>query len=312
VGDRENLKYLYILTFADLKAVSPGALTHWKSSLLQELYIKTEEFLEKGKISEGILRDKVEKIRHMVMSELIKKYNRDEIEAFLEVFPLRDLLSNSFEDIIRYFEILKILEREKYYIAREDFPDKKYSKIIFAAMDVPGIFSKITGVLSSNNINILSAQINTMRNGKILDVFYVNDIVGEAITDSDRWSNTLKDLADVMENRIEVSDLVKHRFKPSIIKTKKRRELPVRVIIDNNSSDLYTLIEVYANDRPGLLYRITSTLSRLSLNICRAKISTKVDQVADVFYVTDLQGQKILGRDEIRKIRENLKSSIEN
>jgi len=312
VGDRENLKYLYILTFADLKAVSPGALTHWKSSLLQELYIKTEEFLEKGKISEGILRDKVEKIRHMVMSELIKRYNRDEIEAFLEVFPLRDLLSNSFEDIIRYFEILKILEREKYYIAREDFPDKKYSKIIFAAVDVPGIFSKITGVLSSNNINILSAQINTMRNGKILDVFYVNDIVGEAITDSDRWSNTLKDLADVMENRVEVSDLVKHRFKPSIIKTKKRRELPVRVIIDNNSSDLYTLIEVYANDRPGLLYRITSTLSRLSLNICRAKISTKVDQVADVFYVTDLQGQKILGRDEIRKIRENLKSSIEN
>ncbi len=310
VGDRENLKYLYILTFADLKAVSPHALTHWKSALLQELYIKTEEFLEKGRISENVLKDKIVKIQEDVRGELSKKYTRDEIEAFIDVFPIRNFLTNSVEDILKYFDILKYLEKEKYFISKDDYTDRRYSKIIFSAVDLPGIFSKITGVLSSNGINILSAQINTMRNGKILDVFYVNDVIGEAITDPLRWESTLKDLDDVMNGRIEVNTLISQRLKPSILKVKKRRDFPTRVVIDNHSSDLYTLIEVYTHDRPGVLYRITSTISSLSLNIYTAKISTKVDQVADVFYVSNLKGGKVLERSEIKHIRESLISAL--
>ncbi len=310
VGDRENLKYLYILTFADLKAVSPHALTHWKSALLQELYIKTEEFLEKGRISENVLKDKIVKIQQDVRDALGKKYTREDVEAFIDVFPIRNFLTNSVEDIIRYFEILKYLEKEKYFISKDDYPDRRFSKVIFSAVDSPGIFSKITGVLSSNGINILSAQINTMRNGKILDVFYINDVVGEAVTDPIRWENTLKDLDDVMNGRIEVDALVSQRLKPSILKVKKRRDLPTRVIIDNHSSDLYTLIEVYTHDRPGVLYKITSTISSLSLNIYTAKISTKVDQVADVFYVSDLSGRKVLERKKIKHIRESLLNAL--
>lgn len=312
VGDRENLKELYLLTFADLKAVSPAALTHWKSALLQELYIKAEEFLEKGKISESVLNEKIVKIQEEVKTKLREKYNKDEIDAFIEIFPVRDFLTNSIEDILQFFEILRILEKEKFYITKYDYPEQKFSKIIFAAVDMPGIFSKITGVLSANGINILSARINTLRNGRILDVFYVNDIVGDAITDGYRWENTIKDLADVMDGRIEITRLVQQRFKPSIIKTKKRRELPPKVVIDNHSSDLYTLVEVYANDRPGLLYTITSALSGLSLNICKAKISTKVDQAADVFYMNDLQGRKILDKKTIKNIRDTLITALKN
>lgn len=310
VGDRENLKNLFILTFADLKAVSPSALTHWKSSLLQELYIKTEEILEKGRISESVLMEKILKIQQEIRDNLSAKHTREEIEAFIDVFPVRNFLTNSIEDIIKYFEILKHLEHEKYFISKEDYPEKRYSKIIFAAVDSPGIFSKITGVLSSNGINILSAQINTMRNGKILDVFYVNDVIGEAVTDPLRWENTVHDLDDVVNGKIEIDKLVSQRLKPSILKIKKRRDSPTRIIIDNHSSDLYTLIEVYTQDRPGVLYKIASTISSLSLNIYTAKISTKVDQVADVFYVSDLKGGKILERREIKHIRESLLNAL--
>lgn len=310
VGDRERLKCLYILTYVDLKAVSPYALTHWKSSLLQELYIKAEELLEKGKISESVLNEKILAVQNQLRKELSKLYSRDEIESFLEIFPLKNFVDSRFEDLLKYFEIFKELENKKYYIFKEDYPEKKFSKIIFASVDAPGLFSKITGVLSSNGINILSAQINTMRNGRIIDVFYVNDIVGEAITDPLRWDKAIKDLEDVMEDRISVHELVASRMKPSILKVKKRAILPTRIVIDNHSSDLYTLIEIYTHDKPGLLYLITSTLSRLSLNICSAKISTKVDQVADVFYVTDLDGRKILLRKALKKIRDTLLEAI--
>lgn len=306
VGDRENLKNLFILTFADLKAVSPSALTHWKFSLLQELYIKTEEILEKGRISENVLKEKILRIQQDIRNNLSAKYTKEDIEAFIDVFPIRDFLTNTIEDIIKYFEILKYLEHEKYFISKDDYPEKRYSKVIFAAVDSPGIFSKITGVLSSNGINILSAQINTMRNGKILDVFYVNDVIDEAVTDPLRWDNTIHDLDNIVNGKIEVDKLVSQRLKPSILKIKKRRDTPTKIIIDNHSSDLYTLIEVYTQDRSGVLYKIASTISLLSLNIYTAKISTKVDQVADVFYVSNLKGGKILERSGIKHIRESL------
>jgi [protein-PII] uridylyltransferase len=310
VRDRENLKYLYILTFADLKAVSPNALTHWKSALLQELYIKTEEILEKGRISEHVLKERIVEIQQKIRDELSTKYSKEEVEAFIDVFPVRDFLTNSVEDIVKYFEILKDLEHKKYFISKVDYPEKRYSKVIFAAADSPGIFSKIAGTLSSNGINILSAQINTMRNGRILDVFYVNDVIGEAVSDPLRWDNTLNDLDDVINGRVEIDKLISQRLKPSILKVKKRRELPTRIVIDNHSSDLYTLIEVYTQDRPGVLYRIASTISSLALNIYRAKISTKVDQVADVFYVSNLKGGKILERSEIKKVKEKLFNAL--
>jgi len=81
--------------------------------------------------------------------------------------------------------------------------------------------------------------------------------------------------------------------------------------VDNDASDFYTIIEVYANDRPGLLYRATQKLFDLELSIAMARISTKVDQVVDVFYVQDLSGGKIADEEFIEKIKEELKKDLE-
>ncbi|HEY4716665.1 MAG TPA: [protein-PII] uridylyltransferase [bacterium] len=310
IGDRENLKIIYLLTFADLRSVGPDVWNYWKAALLQELYLKAEEVLEKGEFSSSVLEDAVMRIQEMVRAALLKKYSREECDNFIEIFPIKYFLVNSVDDIVRHFSVLKESRDETFMLQKEDFEDKKFSRIIFSAKDSPGLFSKVTGVLSSNGINILNAQINTLRNGRVLDVYHVNEITGEAVTDRSRWERTLKDFDDILNSRTDIKDLVASRIRSSILKNKIVSRLPARIIVDNGVSDLYTVIEVYSNDRPGLLYTITSTLSSLSLNICTAKISTKVDQVADVFYVSDLGGMKILGEGRLKKIKEALSVAL--
>ena len=88
-------------------------------------------------------------------------------------------------------------------------------------------------------------------------------------------------------------------------------EMPSRVVIDNNTSPHCTIIDVFAHDRPGLLYTATRAIFKLGLSVMLAKISTHLDQVVDVFYVTDAKGEKIHDGDRIRHIRDHLFETIQ-
>jgi [protein-PII] uridylyltransferase len=163
----------------------------------------------------------------------------------------------------------------------------------------------ITGVMSANGINILGAQIYTRSNGFALDILHVNKPVGGIIDDPTKWQKVQSDLTQVLEGRVKVSTLVKKRQKGlGSLPKQKRPRFPNRVDFDCDVSREHTVIDIFAHDKVGLLYMITRTLSELGLYIHVAKISTKVDQVADTFYVKDIFGQTISDeskREEIRK-----------
>jgi [protein-PII] uridylyltransferase len=190
-------------------------------------------------------------------------------------------------------------------------PASGYSDFTVCAHDMPGLFSRITGVMAANGVNILGAQINTSRNGKVLDILQVNSPQGMLITDQQRWQRVEAEMRLAIHGEVKVTDLVARRQRPTLLTSRPIPRFATRIEIDNEVSADYTVIDIYTHDKVGLLYLITSTLTRMGLYIGVSKISTKVDQVADVFYVRDIFGQKITAGDKLAEMTTQLKTAID-
>jgi [protein-PII] uridylyltransferase len=186
-----------------------------------------------------------------------------------------------------------------------------YSTFTICTLDTAGLFSMIAGVMAANGFNILGAQIHTSTNGKALDILQVNSPQGFTITDEVRWERMEEDLRQVIQGKVRVGELVEKRNRPTLLAEKVKPRFPTVIDIDNDVSSDYTVIDIYTHDKVGLLYRITSTLSELGLYIGVSKISTKIDQVADVFYVKDIFGHKITSDEKLLEVRQRLLAAID-
>ena len=311
MGTSETLKMLYLLTYADLKAVGPDIWTDWKAMLMEELYEKTFAVLERGDFKYEVGSDRVKKVRKDVLKLLENEYPSTVVKEELKALSIRNLLSNPPAVIAEEVRMLLALGDSPFLTRVQHAADGSYSNMTICTLDVPGLFSMITGVMAANGMNILGAQIHTSSNGKVLDVLQVNSPQGFIFTDPARWERMEKDLLQVIQGKIQVQTLVEKRHRPSILIEKVKPRFPTVIEIDNEVSDDYTVIDIYTHDKVGLLYSITSTLTRLGLYIGIAKISTKIDQVADVFYVKDIFGQKLTSEEKLVEIEQRLFKAID-
>ncbi|WP_224981996.1 [protein-PII] uridylyltransferase [Geomonas agri] len=307
----ENLKMLYLLTYADIKAVGPEVWTEWKALLLQELYEKAFTVLERGDFKLEASGDRVRRVKRTVFDLLADDYPGQLIKDELQALTTRHLLSYAPEVLSGHVRTLLEMPKKLLVLQLSHEVDRGYTNCTICTYDVPGLFSMITGVMAANGMNILGAQIHTNTNEKVLDILQVNSPQGFVITEESRWTRFETDLRQVLEGKIRVGQLVAKRNRPSILTEKAKPTVPARVEIDNEVSSDYTVIDIYAHDKVGLLYSITSTLTRLGLYIGVSKISTKVDQVADVFYVKNIFGQKITEPSKLEEIRKDLLAAVD-
>lgn len=307
----ENLKMLYLLTYADIRAVGTDVWTEWKAMLLQELYEKSFNVLERGDFHQEARSERVRKVKRMVLELLDDEYPVAAVKEELKAMTNRHLLSNSPTVIAEHVKLLLGLEHEKIITRLDHEHDGGYSNFTICTLDVPGLFSMITGVMAANGINILGAQVHTSSNGKALDILHVNSPQGFVITDDSRWNRLGEDLRQVLTGKVQVAALVAKRYRPTLLAERAKPKFPARVEIDNQVSSDYTVIDIYTHDKVGILYQITSALTELGLYIGVSKISTKVDQVADVFYVKDIFGHKITNQGRLDEIRERLLKAVE-
>lgn len=307
----ENLKMLYLLTFADIKAVGIDVWTEWKALLLQELYEKAFNVLERGDFKLEARSERVKNVKRKVLEILDGEYSASLMKEELKAMTTRHILSNPPRVVAEHVRVLLSLEHENLATRIAHESDGGYSNFTICTYDIPGLFSMITGVMAANGINILGAQIHTSTNGKALDILQVNSPQGFVITDESRWKRVEEDLREVLAGRVQVGALVARRQRPTLFAERAKPRFASRVDIDNEVSADYTVIDIYTHDKVGLLYRITSTLTDLGLYIGISKISTKVDQVADVFYVKDIFGQKISVPERLAEIKERLVLAVE-
>lgn len=308
----ENLKMLFLLTIADVRAVGSDVWTTWKAMLFNELYEKAFNILERGNfmLEAGTERVRTVRrtVREMVEYDIPATTAREELRAL----PTRYLLSTPLKTIADHLRLLVQLSEKDLVMQLQHEQESGFSSFTICTFDTNALFAKITGVMAANGINILGAQIFTGKNGKILDILQVNSAQGFLITDQNRWQKVEADMTDVLHGVVQVADLVNKRQRPTLLPAKSARQFPTRIEIDNQVSEEYTVIDIYAHDKVGLLYLITSTINQLGLYIGVSKISTKVDQVADVFYVRDIFGLKIVAEEKLEEIRTTLSWAIDD
>ncbi|MGH7853929.1 MAG: [protein-PII] uridylyltransferase [Candidatus Binatia bacterium] len=313
MGNVANLKALYLLTFADVKAVGPDVWNPWKASLLGELYVKTLNLLEeaeKGEFQRPDVRSALRRVQTRVRRELTKDYPDEKIDDFLETMPERYFLSTPESDIPAHFELMERFRGKRAEISVSHFPERDCTSVVICCQDRPGLFASITGVLTALQLDILNARIFTASDGRILDVFRISHHGrSEIVMGEQKWAKFRLALDGVLDGKIDVVNLV-GSSKPSQFSAKRAPKVSTVVNIDNDASDDFTIIEIFAEDRIGVLFTITHSLHRLGLLIHVAKISTNVDQVADVFYVTDQYGGKVIDAAAVETVREFLRQNL--
>lgn len=305
----EKLNMLFLLTFADVRAVGPEVWSKWKGALFQELYFKTLKVIERGRFEVGDIDEVIAKIKDEVKSHL-KGADDSKVEAYLKLLPPRYFLSNTAEMIAEHKKTVDALADEPVVMRTSQNKEAELSEITICTHDVFGLFSMITGVMAANSVNILDAHIFTLHNGVVLDILQVKSPIGEAITDKGKLEKIEKDLNDVITGSVRVEKLVE-RKRPSILDQKATPDVPTSIEIDNEVSETYTVIDIRTQDRLGLLYNISRLLTELGVYIVVAKITTKGEAAADIFYVNDIFGQKIFFDKRLAEITRTLYSALE-
>ena len=307
IGDAGRLTMLYLLTIADSKATGPSAWSDWKASLLSELYLSIKACLGAnchvaGGEPEGDEQG-VRWLRDQISVHLDGQPTRIDIHSL----PADYLLSFSLEAVLQHLRIhTDKAARLKQQVLLFPEPGGRSWLLLIMGPDKVGLLAKFCGVLALHNLTVLSAQIFTWPDGTVVDTLEVTPAFTRSFEEMD-WSAVERDLNLAVNYRLDVGYQLHERTQPQHYgSTRLVQQLERKVIIDNQTSQHYTLVEVYGGDSRGTLYQLTQTLADFGLTIHRARIATEVEQLIDVFYVKTQAGDKLSDPSVIAKVRMTL------
>ncbi len=298
IENTEKLAMLFLLSIADAMATGPTVWNDWKEALLLDLYLKISLLLDQKDSGESTLNTGIEWIRESVNKQFPK-------QCPIELSNLPDdyLLNFTPEEITDHILQSQTLTDNNLIVSAQD---KKTSwSLLIITKDRPGLLTKICGVIALNNLEMLASQIFTWPNGIAIDSIDVRPIHENTHANHD-WSLLKNDLHRAINFRLGLEYRLSRKQIPSSKKMSPAIKLPPKVILDNSTSERYTIIEVHTENRTGIMYNITRILTEFQINIYRAKISTRSDLVVDVFYVLDFYRKKITEKSFMEEIKQSL------
>lgn len=303
----DNLKKLYLLTFADMRSVAPKIWNNWHDMLLRDLYLQTLDVFEREAFVEEDVAERTARVKQRIAAVAADLSLGPVLGAFLRDMPDRYFLGTPEESVLHHLQLVRAMSDDPFISEVKHYPERQFSEFVVITPDRPGLFSMLTGILLSHGMNILTASINTSARGMALDVFRISHgDQAEAAQRPERWERVQVTLARVLTGEVDVERVVAESVRPSIFATRVVPRVPTEIEIDNEVSDHFTVLDVYTQDRVGVLFSIANALFHLGLSIHIAKITTNVDQVLDVFYVTDLQGRKLTDPEGLERVRADL------
>jgi [protein-PII] uridylyltransferase len=316
VGTAVRLGMLYLLSIADSKATGPSAWSEWKATLLQEMFLKMKPYLEHARFDPtraGIVESQVAQgvvwLREQVAALLAGEEDlRIDVEALFPDYLLSFAPVEVVNHILMHRDNYRLLRQKSLVTAVEK---SEYWSLLIMSTDQPGLLAKICGVMALNNLSVLNARIFTWHDGTVVDVLDVRPTDGIDFKEKN-WKKLNLDLDLAIAHRLGLS----HRLYQKLSGVYDRKREPAsrvvpRVVVDNETSEAYTIIEVYGSDREGQLYRITQTLADFGIHIHKAFIATEVEQLIDVFYVLDRSGMKIQDAEFKKEIESGVLHSVD-
>jgi [protein-PII] uridylyltransferase len=304
VGSPEVLRMLTALTAADVGAVGPGTWTRWKADLLGDLHFRTLGYLDGESPSR-----QAERTGKALAALLADREADDPVLRLAAQLPPSYLRSTEPRRIVDELAHLAPLPADGVFVATRWQPETATVAITVGTREsvAPGVFHRLTGALAMQRLEILAADIHTLDGGLVMDHFVVHDPDFSGQPPAER----LAEIADGVKASLKADDppAFMRRWNPFAPQTASAPAQPPRVLFDNESSSRSTILEVFADDSPGLLYALARAIFDAGLSVKAAKIGTYLDQVVDAFHVTDTAGRKITDPDRLAAIRGALETA---
>jgi [protein-PII] uridylyltransferase len=285
----------------------------WKAALLRDLYWRTESQLSGGLAAEG--RDARVKAAKEELKERLKDagWSAKDIAAHLRRGYPSYWSGLDGESHLRHARLVREAEASGAPLTIDTRIDRyrQATEVTVYTPDHPGLFSRIAGAMAVSGASITAARIFTLSNGMALDSFYVEDAHGGAFDQPGKLARLSAAIEQSLAGRLRPLQELQAQQSPIPSRFKVFKVSP-RVLIDNKASRSHTVIEVNGRDRPGLLYLVTTTLTRLNLMIKSARIATYGERAVDAFYVQDALGMKIESKQKLRAIEKKLLAVLED
>jgi [protein-PII] uridylyltransferase len=303
----ERLKMLLVLTVADIKAVGPGVWNGWKGQLLRTLYWETEIALAGGHST--LKRGQRVAASQAELKEQLTDWPEAEVDAYLGRHYPPYWLKVDLEHRIKHARFIRAAEQQGQKLATRYSSDafQGVTEITVLAPDHPRVLSSIAGACVAAGANIMDAAIHTTTDGLALDTIYVNRAFELDIDEERRAQRIANSIAAALTGTIKLGEVVRQKAE-SKSKRSKAFTVEPQVLVTNNWSERYSVIEVSGLDRPGLLFDLTAAISKLNLNIASAHVATFGERAVDVFYVTDLTGDKLTNASRQAAVQRHIRS----
>jgi [protein-PII] uridylyltransferase len=306
VDNMDRLNALLVLSCANMNSIGPKAAQQWRDTPVLALYERIRHRLEKGEPGPELIQQRMERMRRQVAAEVADLMSLDELEERFNQLPPRYLLSVPVADVASHLRLEAQFERSGEPLGWEvSSSEGGISHITVVSREMAGLLARTAGVLTLHDLNITGAQAFTKNNGVVLLVFQCHELAGRPGPD---WSGVRTDIRRMLEGKLALDyRIAAHTARRNTgAEAKPVRSQPSEVLVDNDSSSVYTILEVYTPDRVGVLYTMARTLMDLRIRIHVAKVSIKADLGANVFYVKTFEGEKVTDPEQVEELRNAL------